>query len=387
MNIFFVGLSGVPYTKRACDTRLLSFANIFVQNQHKVTILNRLPICNQVQKGNNQLPTNIKIVELFNCSKPKSLFINILYWLSSYPKEFIQIYELNKKSKIDILHLYSGHYFEFFHYYLISKIIDAKIIYQYVEVRSSINKKGIYHKINGYLCDKYGYKLFDGVISISNYIDKMVNNLSSDLPRIKVPPICDVNYYDNIKVTTVSEPYIMFCGSAEYCETINLIISSYKLSNAVGVFKLILVLSGSDDEMKEILIPENYNISVFSGLFYNELVKLYLGASALLIPLRNTIEDNARFPNKICEYTACKGVIITNNVGEIPFYFTDGKNALIANDFSREAIIGKLNFLVGMNSEDISRIKVESYELCKLFFESSVYSTDLDMFLKKVKES
>ena len=41
MNIVFVGLSGVPYARRAIDTRLLSFANLFTSSNHDVVILNR----------------------------------------------------------------------------------------------------------------------------------------------------------------------------------------------------------------------------------------------------------------------------------------------------------------------------------------------------------
>ena len=36
MNIVFVGLSGVPYARRAIDTRLLSFANLFTSSNHDV---------------------------------------------------------------------------------------------------------------------------------------------------------------------------------------------------------------------------------------------------------------------------------------------------------------------------------------------------------------
>lgn len=384
MNIFFVGLSGVPYTKRACDTRLLSFANIFTSKKHKVTILNRLPEIDNSEKKNENFSTDIKIIELFTRKKPKSLVGTILCRFISYPKELFLLYNLNKRDHIDILHLYSGHYFEFVHYYVISKIIKAKIVYQYVEVRSEIERESLYHKINGALCDKFGSKLFDGVISISNYIDNLVAFHSPLIPRIKVPPICETKYFDSIKVPSVSVPYILFCGSAYYHEVINLIINSYKLSKATKDFKLILVLSGPEKSMKNILVNAKDNIEILSGLLYDDLIRYYLGASALLIPLRNTIQDKARFPNKICEYTACKGLIVTNNVGEIPYYFTDGKDALIASDFSSEALIEKLNLVVAMSSEEIYRIKDKSHQLCYSFFDNSVYSTDLDLFLKKV---
>ena len=50
---------------------------------------------------------------------------------------------------------------------------------------------------------------------------------------------------------------------------------------------------------------------------YNE----FFNSEALLIPLRNTIQDIARFPNKLSEYVGVSGLIITTDVGEIKDYF------------------------------------------------------------------
>ena len=65
-----------------------------------------------------------------------------------------------------------------------------------------------------------------------------------------------------------------------------------------------------------------------------------------MIPLKNTIEDIARFPNKISEYTAAHGLIVTTNFGEVPYYFKDGDNAIVANECSVSSISHKLDELV-----------------------------------------
>jgi len=385
MNIIFVGLSGVPYKKRACDTRLLSFANAFVKKRNDVTILNRLPICykeeNKIDKG---LSAKIKIVELFKQNKINGTISLVYFTIFSYLKESIWLFNENKKNQISVLHLYSGHYFDFWYYHLISRIIGAKVVYQYVELRSSHNRKGLYHKINGILCDKLGYKLFDGTITISTYIENMLHKCSPSLPTIKIPPICNVSYYDHVEKLITKKKYILFCGSSEYVEVIKLIIDAYRLSIISKTHGLLLVLSGSEESKRKI---ENYSIkgiTIKSGLNYKDLVKLYQGASALLIPLRNSVQDKARFPNKICEYSACRGVIITTNIGEIPYFFKDGKNALIADDFTAKSISNKLNILANMNDIDVLRIKDASYHTCISFFDISVYSDLLDDFLKNI---
>jgi len=385
MNVIFVGLSGIPYKKRACDTRLLSFAEAFAAKGNNITILNRYPVSFKSERVVDQeLSSNICVIELFEREKPLRLFSILLLTFLSYAKEFVWLIRQNNKECVDIIHLYSGHYFEFFHYYIISKIIRAKIVYQYVEVRSSQNRNGMYHKINGFLCDRFGYKFFDGVISISTYIDNMVKTLSPVLPTIKVPPICNIGYYDVFKPLSIKEPYIMFCGSSDYLEVINLIIDSYRLSEISKKHKLILVLSGSEKSKNQVKTYANGDAEIKSALQYKDLITLYLGASALLIPLRNTIQDVARVPNKICEYTACKGLIITTNNGEIPYFFKDEKNALIAKDFSVEEISKKLNLVLKMNNQEIFQMKEEAYQVCKSFFDISVYSDSLDKFLREL---
>ena len=53
---------------------------------------------------------------------------------------------------------------------------------------------------------------------------------------------------------------------------------------------------------------------------------MYKNATAHLIPLSNSIQDTARFPNKISEYLASAKPIITTDVGEIKHYFKDMDN-------------------------------------------------------------
>ena len=126
---------------------------------------------------------------------------------------------------------------------------------------------------------------------------------------------------------------------------------------------------------------------VLTGLPYEDLVKLYLGAKALLIPLRNSTEDIARFPNKICEYTASRGLVITTNYGEVKNYFNDNYNALIADEFSVNSYSGKLNQLYEINDTQLEVMRNRSYEVCRKNFDIEVYKDELHSFLLKIKDN
>lgn len=387
MNIMFVGLSGVPYLRRACDNRLMAFAKLFVKLGHHVTILNRCPAAKITDhKLDINYGKEITFIENINIDKPNSKIFQLLIFLVSYPLEFFRVLRINKKKPIDILHLYSGHYFEFLIYKFLSVLIGAKLIYQYVEFRSCINRNGIYHKINGYLCDTYLHKVFDGVISISKYLSSNVKGKAPAMPLVKVPPLCDYDYFDSIDTGIRPKKYILYCGSVGYFEVIRLIVSSYSLSSCVGNdICLILVVSGNDNEMRRVLeYVNNYSgVELQTNLPYIDLVKLYKGSFLCLIPLRNTIQDIARFPNKIGEYCASGSAFITTNVGEIPEYFADEINALIVNDNTEYEIAKKIDWAIE-NLAKVQEIGENAYKTGEKYFDTKAYESKMKNFLKEL---
>lgn len=390
MNIAFVGLSGVPYSKRASDYRLLAFAKAFTSKKHTVHIINRFSNINKLKITSEKLQfDSIVIKNLIEKEISKESFFNVFYQLISYPFEFFKIIHFNRKTKIDVLHIYSGHFLEFIHYYLIAKIIRAKIIYQYVEFRSAIERKNIYHKLNGYFCDRSAVHLFDGIISISNFIEKHISKISRNIPTIKVPPIFDFQYLNNIEKIKSNENYILYCGSTSYFEVIEFIIKAYDLSQCkTENIKLFLVINGSSSQITKIkrLVQDNKNIFIKSELDYKDLINLYLNAKALLIPLRNTIQDIARFPNKISEYTACKNIIITTNNGEIPYYFSNKKNALIAKHYTAESVAQEIDWMIE-NKAQLDTIKRNAYKLGCTSFNMDNYIEDLNNFLIAIRNN
>ena len=390
MNIVFTGLSGVPFKKRAVDLRLISFAKSFIDAGNSVTILNRVPIVRTKEKSDDgMISSNMKITELFQLKREvKNTIEYAVFFILSFFAEHFWFFRNNKERKIDIIQVYSGHYIDLIHYFLISRIIGAKVVYQYVEVRTAKSKSNLYHKINSYLVDSIGYKLFDGVISISDYITEHVKNKSEKLPIIKVPPICDIEYFNLIlkKHTKPDIEYILFCGSADYFEPIKLIIDSYNASKLNPKIKLYLILSGSESSLNRVKSLLSNSMYLFSGLPYSELINLYIGAKALLIPLRNTIEDIARFPNKICEYTASRGVVVTTAYGEIINYFEDNYNALIADDFTVDSYTEKLNNIIEFSECELESIKKQSHIVCFDNFDIAVYTNKLHNFLLNVLE-
>lgn len=380
MNIIFVGLSGVPYQKRAIDIRLLAFAELFVKIGHRVLILNRNAI--EYQKSDMSIAEGIEVLYVIS-KQPKNKIEYIFNFILAIILEPFRLLRIHRAKRIDVIHVASGHYVDILIYKAISKITGAKLVYHYCEYRSAFITKSPYHIINGKLVNKCAPKLWDGAICISNFLVEKTKEVNKEVKTVKVPPICDFDFFDKIEAEQDNSQYILFCGSVNFHETIDLIISSYYKSRIHNTIKLKLVLNGNQNLIDE--IKEKYpEVLILQRLEYSKLISLYKGAIALLIPLRSTIQDTARFPNKICEYLGSAGVLVTTNHGEMPYYFKDKINALVADDFELNSYSRSLDWLSD-NSMNLDMLRINSYRTGREYFHQYSYSKAMSEFLSDLK--
>jgi glycosyltransferase involved in cell wall biosynthesis len=225
--------------------------------------------------------------------------------------------------------------------------------------------------------------LWDACIAISNYLVDAAKKVNPGLPVIKVTPLGDFDLFDaNDKKTDVVGEYVMFCGHAGYFDVVKFIIDSYKASAISNSKQLLLVLGGRQDQITR--VKEYYDKCIIkSRIPYDELVALYKHAFALMIPLRNTIEDTARFPNKICEYTAAHGLIVTTNNGEMQYYFKNSDNAVVADECSVDSISSRLDEIEA-GKYDLQKIRERSYQTGIDNFSIDTYKESLYNFLKTI---
>lgn len=380
MNIVFVGLQGVPYFGRACDPRLANTANLLAEDGD-VAIVNRYSSLKYKTVVGVELSVKVKRVEILKRRNTGGIVSKLLFVLSILCEPF-SLWKLHRKKKIDYLHIYSGHYFDFVLYKLFAKMVGAKIVYEYVEYRTEKRiHPNLYHRINNRLCDFHGAKIWDLCIAISNFLEQKAKEVRKDIPVIKVTPLCDFDLFAaNNDEVDVKEPYLMFCGSAGYFDVVKFIIDSYNNSSIKNSKKLLLVLSGSEVQLNRVREYEA-NAIIRTKLPYNVLVAYYKHAFGLMIPLRNTIEDIARFPNKVCEYTAARGLIITTCYGEMPYYFKNGENAIVADDCTVEAIAKRLDEIEA-GRYDVEQIRKKSYKTGLDNFSIDAYRDVLSRFFK-----
>ena len=187
---------------------------------------------------------------------------------------------------------------------------------------------------------------------------------------------------------TLSGLYVLWCGEVGgYFDSVIWLLRCYAMAlKQVNGLKFVLVGPISDTLKQKLLVEiaaaglTEKQVIVRGYVSRRELWTLYSGAVALLAPLDDSGRSRARFPWKIAEYLASARPVISSSVGEIPRYFTDGENALVARPDDEQDFASKIE-LVAKNPEMAVRIGAAGRELALREFHYSSYGKRLLRFV------
>lgn len=378
VNILFCGLSTFPNRMDASSNRYRSIAEISTRAGASITFINH----GAVAKSPKLAPDERDFPFLSPSGFRSDVFIlrqvkKILTW----PRVYYAIRAENKKSKIAYIHVYTEYFATLLCYRVIASTIGAIPVLHLTEMRSAFVERSLLRRVNHYLFESVGVTLYSHFITISKRTDDLAKNRSGAAKVLRIPPICNFSALDLISKEEEVDEYILYCASMAYEEVAWFVIQAYLLLGDTPL-NLRLILNGKlSPRISEAVETTGGRIQVFSNLSYNRLVSMYKSARALLIPLRNSTQDEARFPQKISEYMAATRPIITTAVGEIPHYFTDGKNAFVCDTYDIVKYSEKMKEAI-RDDERSSEIAKESRRLGEQCFDLNAYVSTMQRFLR-----
>ena len=384
--IFHIGSSGFPSNNAASQRIRLTFKGL-KKLGFSTFIINKQSLTKKKYKKINRFDG---IPFLFTSTihhRPDSFVVRNLNKLSGSIFEFFLLYK--KRKNLHTAILYTASFAELFYYHLLSRLFHFKMIVQYVEFRSSLPERNTFlKKVNDYLFDNFFYKFCDGVIAISNFLVEHSKGKNINLPVLKLPAVCD--FSENISINPYkTASYLMYCGSIVYSEVIDFILDIFTALKNDNKYEgnLILVLSGDfENDWKKIRekiegLPNKSQIIIKSNISYADLLSLYKGADILMIPLRDTVQDNARFPHKVGEYSAAKRPILSTNIGELKAYFKNGVSAILANDYTVQSYLTALSTTL-CSKETLDSIGKEGYKIGLKNFDYEEQALQLKKFIE-----
>jgi glycosyltransferase involved in cell wall biosynthesis len=386
-KVFILGVNGFPYGTARIE-KLKLIGKSLAYNQLKVEF-----ICNEwgySKKGELSPQGHFEGIDYIYTSgithRPQSFIKR--RWIKF--KGLVNEIKYLSKNRSDaaIVSVMSGMFFPLFYYWILARKNGFKLYYpHHEEPEVTMNLKSLYHRINLYLFNRFAWKMLDGAFPISNYLSEKIKEKAPLIPLLKIPALVDFEIFNKVRESTGTsrEKYFMYCGSIIYYDVIEFVINAYELVPG-NEFELHLVISGSRKKKEKLHLridqsPKIQKIHVLENLDYNILVKKYINASALLIPLRDTIQDKARLPHKIGEYTASGNVIISNKIGDIPFYFQNTENALIADNYDVHEYAGMMEFVIKY-PQDAKVMGLAGYETGMKVFNYKTYGKHIWDFMQ-----
>jgi glycosyltransferase involved in cell wall biosynthesis len=279
----------------------------------------------------------------------------------------------------------SGDFLKVAYYGLLAKILHFPLLLNSVEFYSATTRsKRPTARLKAWLRDRSAYAFVDGVLPISEFLLSKAVDMAPHKPVLKVSVVADIDRFSHLK-RNPDHLYFLFCGSLIYLEVVEFILDVFERMEANGDVRLYLVLNGSSEEFERfngrLRRSTRYtSIRVFSKITDQEVAALYVDAFALLIPLRPTLQDEARFPHKIAEYCASGRPIITTNVGEVPVYFRNNENAVVVEHYDVNEYAQAMKELLN-HPEDADRIGQKGFEVAQSEFNHLVSAGKVRTFL------
>ena len=352
--VVFLGNSGFPYGFAGIQKIILISKCLILKGNH-VTV-----ICEKGTQNKSDYPDlqhqgifeNIEYVYTSGSPFRDNSFIkrNLLK-IKGLIGEISYLRKRRKSKTLDHAIISSMNFYSVLFYFFLSKIYRFKIILNYVEFYSSVKKKWyrINARLNDYLFDKYAPALTDAALPISEFLIGHLQKVSPGKKYLKIPGLTDFEKYNNIEILN-TDKYFLYCGAAGYREVIDFIIDAFTGLDNTDTF-LYLVVNGdgnSINSIKEYICNSSKKdkIKLLSRLTEKELYTYYQNAIALLIPLRPTFQDLARFPHKTGEYMGSANPVISVNYGEIKYYFKDMENILLAENYDVAQFADKMKFVI-----------------------------------------
>lgn len=393
-SILYLGSSGFPFGT-ANIQRKIQLSKTIISCGYNVIIINRRGSHSKAITEREKIKTHGFFDDI------EYIYSSILPFKSKYfiTRNFFKLIGLMLELPIIVFYILFKKVKYFFvnamnlktmkYYYFISKLFGVELIYDYLEMSDSVGRREI-EQVNytqkKVSFDQNFYKYTDKIIVISKFLFSHIKRYTDIKPVVLVPPIIDFSLFDLINPKKITFQYFLFCGSASYIDIIRFIVTSYNKSISIDKnIKLILIINGSDGQKKRVkeLIDKNVDnkmIILTSNMPYNELISYYKSASALLIPLTNNLQDKARFPFKISEYSASRRPIITTDSGPIKDFFIDNVNAFIAKTGSINDFTNKMDLVI-KESDLADKVGLEGYQLGLKVFDYRAYIDVFKRFL------
>ncbi|MFT4664472.1 MAG: glycosyltransferase involved in cell wall biosynthesis [Polaribacter sp.] len=354
-HVVYLGETTFPIGFGAIQ-RMIMVSKALMKAGAKVNVINRKGSFNPDKPVDVSVKGNFEGIDYIYTSgtvyRPKGFLGRNWQKVVGAYKEWSYLKELKRNGKLDVGIISCYDFGQVLLYKIYSKLIGFPIAYNYVEWASAIeHRRGLKNKINDYLYDKWLVPSMDGALPISEVLIDNFKKVAPSKSSFKIPILCDFDKFD-VEAKKPEHPYFAYCGALDYGELIIFVLTAFDNLKDDPRVELHMALGGgtqADDDglMNHIKnMKKGDRVKIFKNVPHDNIPDLYAPSIGLLIPMRPTLQDAARFPHKIGEYVASGAPMISSNFGEVKYYFKDMENGFVADKYEVEQFTEKMQYII-----------------------------------------
>jgi len=392
MNIIFIYPNSFP-KGAAATNRLITIARSLKEKGHDVKVF----IIRPTEKKDNVLNTqhigqflDVRYeYALENLDWPNNPILKLVKLISGRIMSILKILKDHRNRPVDVIVCAGTYTFaENLPYYLLSKIIGAKIILTIDEYPWVLINKNSYSQLYRFIYLKTYYKLFDGFITITETLKGYYSKLArSQAMLYHLPMTVEFERFEHFSPDPNSSCYIAYVGNdpTGNKDGVNMLLEAFNIikddfPDCQLLIAGIVHLSTHEYAKEEHL----QNKVVFLGFIERDLIsEILVNARALCLSRPNNLQADGGFPTKLGEYLATGRPVVITDVGEIKEYLTDGVNAFIASPDDVKAYAEKLRSCL-LDPVNADRIGSAGRQVALDRFNYSIYSQDLHTFVSNL---
>lgn len=357
----------------ASNNRILSYAKGMVELDYKVDVL--------ALAHSDDRHGTISRVNYYNLGqKWPSKIITVL-------QSMMHLFYVLLKGKYNFLILVSNNALLIMLLFIICKLKGIKYIQEKSEFPFVLTYKGFIKRQFAALYIKFIYKLFDGMIIMTNpLLDYFKLKTKRNCKLLLMPMTVDVTRFDDVPITDEFLSCITYCGymGGNKDGVKNLIEAFSMIKDKYPNIKLMLLGSAQPNELNDIIDYANNlapNRVIFKGDVSREKIPYYLKNSKILALARpQSLQSTGGFPTKLGEYLATGKPVLVTAVGDIPNYINHKQHAFIVKPDHNSLFADELSYIID-NYEDALEIAKVGYHLTLNIFNYKKQAIKLANFL------
>jgi glycosyltransferase involved in cell wall biosynthesis len=390
MSIIIFGDSFSFPEGNAATNRVHTYAKGFLENDIKVHV-----ICfsNDYNKELDGVINDISYYHPFGQTKRKRhLLIRRWYKFIKYINCYNLCKEINEKDKILAINLWTNTLLTNLYAWILARLNRTKLIIERSEHPLRHHQNGAWNKMFGNMKLYFESHFCDGILCISNYLINFYKKAGIDpMKLLLVPSTVDPSRFLKIERNSLQDKYIGYFGSLTFKrDSVDQLIQAFEKIIALHP-EYHLVLGGFCTEkekknIEELIVQLNIanKVNLLDYISRQEILTYISNADLLVMVRSNDLDSQASYPSKLTEYLATSKPVLTNNVGEISAYLTDGINAFLVEPGSSDLLAAKMDYILS-NYEFAQSVGKNGEELTHTIFNYNFNAKKIIDFIMELK--